>query len=120
MSRPRPVEGDETPCINGSTEDILRYEISLIPDQDLFPEGMRCMLSLPDAHKPLPIRVVVMLEPLIDEHIRSIMIESLADQLAHGKTGRRKYGIVSLCHRGGRFFFRFGCCVMTALAQASR
>jgi len=79
---PRSVEGDQTPCVHGPAEDVLWDEDALVPKEylTLF-RGIRDVLSLADPLEPVPIRVVTVLEPFIDEEIRRVAIEGFADKL---------------------------------------
>jgi len=82
MSRPRSVEWDQTPSVHGPTEDVLWDECPLIPKENLaLLHGIRNMLSFTDSLKPIPVRVVSVLEPFIDEEICRVAIEGLADEL---------------------------------------
>lgn len=82
MSRPCSVEGDQTPCIHGPTEDVLWDEGSLVPQEHLpLLGGVRNVLSFTNPLEPVPIRVVSVFEPFIDEEICRVTIESLANEL---------------------------------------
>lgn len=89
MSRPGSVEGDQTPSIDGPAEDVLWDERLLVPKEDLtFFRSISDVFSFPDSFEPVPIRVVSVFEPFIDEEICRVAIESLADEFRHGERGR--------------------------------
>ena len=82
MIRPGSVEGDQTPSIDCSAEDILWHESSFVPEEHLILLGdMRNMFSLANSLKPVPVRVVPVFEPFIDEEICRVAIDGLADEL---------------------------------------
>lgn len=79
---PRPVEGDQAPGIHGPAEDVLWHENPLAPEEYLaLLCGVREVFSFADSLEPIPIRVVAVFEPLIDEEIRRVAIEGFADEL---------------------------------------
>ena len=79
---PRSVEGDQTPCVHGPAEDVLWNEDPLIPKEYLaLFRGIGDMLSFADSLEPVPIRVVTVFEPFVDEEIRRVAIEGFADEL---------------------------------------
>ena len=82
VCRPRPVEGDESASIDRPAEDIFWNEDAFIPQQDLTgPRGVCSVFAFAYPLKPIPIRVVSVFEPFIDEKIRRVAIEGLADEL---------------------------------------
>lgn len=82
VGSPCSVEGDQAPSIYGPAEDILWDKDPLVPEEDLVLLcGIRDVLSFADPLEPIPIRVVPVLEPFIDEKIRRVAIEGLADEL---------------------------------------
>jgi len=82
MCGPRPVEGDQAPSIHGPTEDVLWDENPFVPKEYLaLFSCIRDVFSFADSLEPIPIRVVSVLEPFIDEEIRRVAIEGLADEL---------------------------------------
>jgi len=84
MSCPGPVEGDQAPSVHGPTEDVLWDENPLVPEEYLaLFRSIRDVFSFADPLKPIPIRVVSVFEPFIDEKIRRVAIEGLADELRH-------------------------------------
>ena len=96
MGGPRSVEGDQAPSVHGPAEDVLRYEGTLVPKEHLaLLRGIRDVFSFTNSLKPIPIRVVSVFEPFIDEEIRRVAIEGLADEFRHRERGR-VYGRVSL------------------------
>jgi hypothetical protein len=79
---PCSIEGDQAPSVYSPAEDVLWDENPLVPKEYLVLLcGIRDVLSLADPLEPIPIRVVSMFEPFIDEEIRRVAIESLADEL---------------------------------------
>lgn len=86
---PGSVEGDQTPGIHGPAEDVLRDKCSLVPEEYLtLLCGIRDVFSFTDSLKPIPVRVVSVFEPFIDEEICRVAIEGLADELRHRERGR--------------------------------
>ena len=82
VGRPCSVEGDQAPCVYGPAEDVLWDEDALVPEKNLtLFRSVRDVLSLADPLEPVPIRVVTVLEPFIDEQIRRVAIEGLANEL---------------------------------------
>jgi len=82
MGGPRSVEGNQPPCVHGPAEDIFWDEDPLVPKENLaLFRGICDVLSFADSLEPVPIRVVTVLEPFIDEEIRRVAIEGLADEL---------------------------------------
>ena len=82
MSGPCPVERDQAPSIHGPTEDVFWDESSLVPKEYLsFLRSIRDVFSFADSLEPIPIRVVPVFEPFIDEEICRVAIEGLADEL---------------------------------------
>jgi len=79
---PCSVEGDQAPSIHGPAEDVLWYENPLVPKEYLaLLCGVRDVFSFTDSLEPIPIRVVPVFEPLIDEEIRRVTIEGFANEL---------------------------------------
>lgn len=70
------------------------------------------MLALAYALKPVIVGVRAMwtLEPLVDEHVCSIVVEFLAQELAHREAGWDELGVVPPGHTGrqgyGRVFVK--------------
>lgn len=82
MGSPRSVEGNQTPSIHGPAEYVLWHENPLIPEEYLtLRRGVRDVFPFAHPLEPIPIRVVTVLEPFIDEEIRRVTIEGLADEL---------------------------------------
>ena len=78
---PRPVEGDQAPSIHRPTEDVLWHENPLVPEKYLILfRDIGDVFSLADSLEPVPVRVVSVLEPFIDEEICRVAIEGLADE----------------------------------------
>lgn len=99
MSRPRSVEGDQTPSIHGPTEDVLWDEGPLVPKEHLtLLSGVRNVFSFTDSLEPIPVRVVSVFEPFIDEEICRVAIERLADELRHREGGRVYRRVTFLSH----------------------
>ena len=82
MGGPCSVEGDQAPSIHGPAEDILWDEDTLVPKEYLaLLCGVCDVFSFADSLEPIPIRVVPVFEPFIDEEIRRVAIEGFADEL---------------------------------------
>jgi len=78
---PGSVEGDQAPSIHGPAEDVLWHKDPLAPKEHLaFLRNIRDVLSFADSLEPVPVRVVSVLEPFIDEKICRVAIEGLADK----------------------------------------
>ena len=87
MRRPRTVEGYKPCSVHGAHKYVLRDKIAFAPSKQLFSslQTMQCrMPALTYMHKPVPIRVIAMLEPFVDEHVGRVVVESFADEFAHG------------------------------------
>ena len=90
MGCPSSIDRNQASSVHSPAENVLRNEFALIPNERLTPVSIRCMFPLAYATKPIPVRVIVMLQPFVDETIGALVIKSFAHQLAHGKTGRRE------------------------------
>ena len=83
VSRPGPVEWNESASIDGATKDIFWDEVSFIPSNNLASEGVSSVLALPYILEPFPVRVVAVFKPLVDEDVCGIMVERFANEFAH-------------------------------------
>ena len=114
---PGTIQGYEPCGVDSAHEDVLRHKVSLAPSEQLVPapgRAQRRVPALPHAQKPVPVRVVAVLEPFVDQHVRRVVVERLADQLAHRdarwlyrrvETGLfRRHGLVE----SGRALFGIG------------
>lgn len=90
MRGPGSVKRDQTTGVHRSTEDVLWNKVPFVPDDDLPSQSVRCMFALPDSLEPFPVRIVAMFEPLVDEHVSSIVVECFAYKLAHRQGWLRK------------------------------
>ena len=82
MGGPSSVEGNQAPSVYSPAEDVLWDENTLVPEEYLALFRRVCdVFSLADSLEPIPIRVVSVFEPFIDEEIRRVAIEGLADEL---------------------------------------
>ena len=89
MCGPGSVKGNQTPSIHCPAEDVLWDEDPLVPEKYLALLRSICdVFSFADSLEPVPIRVVSMLQPFIDEEIRRVAIEGLADEFRHRERGR--------------------------------
>lgn len=106
MSDPGAVERNETAGVDSAGEDILRDEDAFVPEEDLVAtcELVSGVLALADALEPVVIGVgaVGALEPFVDEHVRSVVVELLAFELAHREARRDELGVVEAGHRAAR------------------
>jgi hypothetical protein len=69
-------------------KDVLWHEVAFAPGKQLFSslQGMqRRVPALTDMHKPVPVRVIAMLEPVVDEHVGRVVVKRFADEIAHGE-----------------------------------
>jgi len=88
---PGTVEGYQPSGVNGAHEDVLRHEIALTPSEQLLAalQGVqRRVPTLAHAQKPVPVRVVAVLQPLVDEHVGRVVVERFTDKFAHGEARR--------------------------------
>ena len=44
-------------------------------------------------HEPVPVRAAAMLEPSVDEHAGRVVVESFADEFAHGDARGLYWGV---------------------------
>jgi len=88
---PGTIERYEPRGVDGAHEDVLGDEIALAPSEQLIPtpEGaQRRVPALAHAQEPVPVRVVAVLEPLVDQDVGRVVVERLADELAHRQARR--------------------------------
>ena len=82
MGGPSSVEGDQAPSVHSPAKDVLWDENTLVPEEYLaLFRRIRDVFSFTDSLEPIPVRVVSVFEPFIDEEIRRVAIEGLADEL---------------------------------------
>lgn len=93
VGRPRPVQRNETPSVDGATKEVFRDEFAFVPSEHLAFEALRDNLPLAQLAEPVEIRVVAVLQPFVDEHVRYVVIESFANKFAH-REARRRYELV--------------------------
>ena len=87
MRGPCTVEGDHASGVYRPHENVLRNKVALAPSQQLFPALQRAqgrVSAFAHAHKPLPVRVVAVLQPLVDQHVRRVVVQRFTDEFAHG------------------------------------
>ena len=96
MRGPGPVDRDQSTSVDGPTEYVLWYEIALVPQNVLPLAGIRGVFLLADVAEPLSIRVIGLLEPLVDKAIGALVVECLAHELAHRQAGRGVQRIMAL------------------------
>ena len=119
MRGPGTVEGYKPRGVDGTHEDVLGDEIALAPGEQLIPASERAqrrVSALAHAQEPVPVRVVAVLEPLVDQHVGRVVVERLADQFAHRHARRLERGVETKLlfrHRHGsrgewRSRFEFG------------
>ena len=120
MRGPRTVEGYEPCGVHSAHEDVLRHKVAFTPSEQLFSslESVQCRVpALAHMHKPVPVRVIAMLEPFVDEHVGRVVVECFADEFAHGEAWGLHWGVktgvfgwhcreVELC--GERWVWRSG------------
>lgn len=99
VSGPCSIKGYQPPGVDCATKDILRDEFTLVPSDNLLlvRHGMS-VSPLSDFAKPLVIDVeaVAMLEPLVDEHVGGVVVESGLDELCHFEAGRMEDGVADV------------------------
>lgn len=112
MCGPGTIERYEPRGVDGTHEDVLRDEIALAPSEQLIstPEGaQRRVSALAHAQEPVPVRVVAVLEPLVDQDVGRVVVERLADELAHRQARRVDRGVnAGLLFRRRRHFYVHG------------
>ena len=112
MCGPGTIERYEPRGVDGTHEDVLRDEIALAPSEQLIstPEGaQRRVPALAHAQEPVPVRVVAVLEPFVDQDVGRVVVERLADELAHGQARRVDRGVYAgLLLRRRRHFYVHG------------
>ena len=82
VSGPSSVKGNQAPSVYSPAEDVFWDENTLVPEEYLaLFRRVYDVFSLADSLEPIPIRVVSVFEPFIDEEIRRVAIEGLADEL---------------------------------------
>ena len=102
VCNPCAVEGYQAAGVDSAGKDVLGDENALVPKQNLVApdSSVRQVLALAHALEPVVVRVWAMwsLEPLVYEHVGSVVVEFLALELAHGQAGRDELGIVPAGH----------------------
>ena len=96
MGGPRTVEGYKPCCVHGSHKDVLWYEVAFAPGKQLFSSLQRVQRRVPaltHMHKPVPVRVVAVLQPFVDEHVGRVVVKCFADEFAHGEAGGLQRGV---------------------------
>lgn len=84
VCRPRPVKWDKPPRVHRPAENILWDENAFIPEQDLTrSRGVCSVFAFSDPLKPVPVRVIAMFEPFVDEEICSVAVERFANKFCH-------------------------------------
>jgi hypothetical protein len=84
---PCTVERDHASSVYGAHEYVLRHKVALAPGKHLFSALQRAqcgMSAFAHAHEPVPVRVVAVLEPLVDQHVGRVVVERFAYEFAHG------------------------------------
>lgn len=103
MRRPRTVEGYKACSVHRAHKDVLRDEIAFAPSEQLFSslETVQCRVpALAHMHEPVPVRVVAVLEPLVDEDVSRVVIERFADEFAHGDARGVYWGVKTIFFGG--------------------
>src|SRR5260221_4942700 len=114
MRGPGTIEWYEPRGVDGTHEDVLGDEIALAPSEQLIPtpEGaQRRVPALAHTQEPVSVRVVAVLEPLVDQNIGRVVVERLVDELAHRQARRVNRG-----GNGGHCFCR--CCFFVAMCES--
>ena len=103
MCDPCAVEGYQAAGVDSAGKDVLGDENALVPKQNLVApnSSVRQMLALAHALEPIVVRVWAMwsLEPLVYEHVGSVVVEFLAHELAHREARRQKFGVAASAGR---------------------
>ncbi len=112
MRGPGMIERYEPRGVDGTHEDVLGDEIALAPSEQLIPtpEGaQRRVPALAHTQEPVSVRVVAVLEPLVDQNIGRVVVERLVDELAHRQARRVDRGVNEGLLFRRRHFYVHGC-----------
>jgi hypothetical protein len=96
MRGPSTVEGYKPCGVDGTHEDVLWDEIAFTPNKQLITTSQRAqrrVSAFAHAQEPIPVRVVAVLEPFVDQHVGRVVVERLADEFAHRETRRLERGV---------------------------
>lgn len=106
MGRPCSIQRDQSTSVDSPAKDVFGHEFALVPYKKLADSAIDSMLSLADTTEPVPIGVVAVFEPLINEHIGCIVVKTLAHEFAHPKMWLFPSGRVALRHAGDNMMGR--------------
>jgi hypothetical protein len=96
MGSPGTVEGYEPRGVDRTHEDVLWDKVAFAPSEQLVAASERAqsrVSALAHAQEPVPVRVVAVFEPLVDQHVGRVVVERLADEFAHREARRLKRGV---------------------------
>ena len=96
MRGPGTVERDHASGVYRAHEDVFGYKVALAPSKHLLSalQSVQSRVSaFAHAHKPVPVRVVAVLKPLVDQHVRRVVVKRFADKFAHGQTRWLCWGV---------------------------
>lgn len=79
MRCPCPIQWDQPPAVDSPAEDIFWHEFPLVPYNKLASLSVS-VLPLANTTKPVPVRVIAVLEPFVDEHVGCIVVQSFAHE----------------------------------------
>jgi len=100
MCRPCPIQGDQSTSVDSPAKDVFGYEFALVPHKKLVEFAIDCMLSLADSAEPVPVSVIAVFEPFINEHVGRIVVEAFAHKFTHPEMRLFSSGRVTLRHVG--------------------
>jgi hypothetical protein len=85
---PCAVERNEARGVDSAQEYILGHKVALVPDEHLLAAHELLLhgrvAAFAYAQEPVPVRVVPVLEPFVDQDVRRVVVQRLANELTLG------------------------------------
>jgi hypothetical protein len=81
VCRPCPIQWDQPSGVDSPAENVFRDEFAFVPNK-ILATVLDGVLSLPNTTKPVPVRVIAVFEPFVDEQVGGIMAQALAHEFA--------------------------------------
>ena len=131
MCRPRPIQRNQPSRIHRPAKHVLWHKLALVPRYNLLPRvpissirspihsrsrsrsptriRICIVFPLPDVAEPVVVRIVpiaAVLKPLVDQHVRRVVVKRRLDELRHGECGWEKGRVTTLGTRHRRLAFR--------------
>lgn len=101
MGRPCSIQRDQSTSVDSPAKDVFGHEFALVPHKKLADSAVDSMLSLADTAEPVPVGVVAVFKPFINEHIGGIVVKTLANEFAHSEMWLFPGSRIALRHIGG-------------------